>query len=102
MSNDPNVHVTDPKSMFAKVEKVEGGWKISPVSPGTTKLTATLADQTASMAIEINGDGAAAARSSAGNSPAFRRRFRCGRARPKPSPPPRSIPAADKRWFPWK
>ena len=41
--------------MFVKIEKVDGGWKISPVAPGMTKLTATLGDQTATMPIEING-----------------------------------------------
>ena len=60
VSNDPNVKVTDPKSAVAKIEKVDGGWKVSPVAAGLTKLTATLDGQTAGMAIEINGGGGVA------------------------------------------
>jgi hypothetical protein len=58
VSNDPNVKVSNPNSMVAKIEKVDGGWKVSPVAPGLTKITATLGDETAGMAIEINGDAA--------------------------------------------
>ena len=60
VSNDPNVKVSDPKSEVAKIEKVDGGWKVSPIAPGMTKVTATLGDQTADMAIEINGADAGA------------------------------------------
>lgn len=58
VSNDPNVTVTDPKSAVASIEKVDGGWKVSPKAPGMTKITATLDGQTAGMAIDINGDAA--------------------------------------------
>ena len=34
VSNDPNVKVTDPNADIAKIEKVDGGWKVSPVAPG--------------------------------------------------------------------
>jgi hypothetical protein len=58
VSNDPGVNVpTDhPNPAIAKMEKVDGGWKITPVAPGLTTVTATLGDQTAKMNIEINGD----------------------------------------------
>ncbi|MGO9109380.1 MAG: Ig domain-containing protein [Thermoguttaceae bacterium] len=58
VSNDSNVKVTDPDSRVAKIEKVDGGWKVTPVAPGMTKMTAALNDQTAGMAIEILGDAA--------------------------------------------
>ena len=57
VSNNPNVQVTtSPNASVAKIDKVEGGWKVSPVGSGLTKMTAALDGQTASMAIEINGD----------------------------------------------
>ena len=56
VGNDPNVKTTDPKSDVAKIEKVDGGWKVIPVAPGLTKMTATLGDLTATMPIEFNGD----------------------------------------------
>ena len=60
VSNDPKVQITtQPDAAVAKMEKVDGGWKISPVAPGQTKAVATLDGMTAEMAIEINGDAAA-------------------------------------------
>ncbi len=59
VSNDPNVKVTEPDPRIAKIEKVNDGWRIVPTAPGMTKMTATLNDQTAGMAIEIMGDAAA-------------------------------------------
>jgi hypothetical protein len=57
VGNDPNVIVTDkPKADIAKIDKVDGGWKVTPVAPGPTKMTAALNGQSASMAIEILGD----------------------------------------------
>ena len=57
MSNDPSVQITaQPNSAIAKMDKVDGGWKISPVAPGQTKAVATLDGMTAEMQIEINGD----------------------------------------------
>ena len=58
VSNDANVKIADPKPDVVKVEKVAGGWKVSPVAPGMTKMSATLDGQTASMAIEFMGDAA--------------------------------------------
>ena len=57
VSNDPNVKITkEPNAAIAKMERVDGGWKITAVAPGTTTMAATLGDQTASMNIIINGD----------------------------------------------
>ena len=33
VSNDPNVKVTEPKAEVARIEKVDGGWKVIPVAP---------------------------------------------------------------------
>ncbi len=57
VSNDPNVKVTEPNAAVVKIEKVDGGWKIIPVAPGTTKMTALLDGQSADMAIIMLGDG---------------------------------------------
>jgi hypothetical protein len=60
VSNDPGVKITqNPDSSIAKMEKSEGGWKVSPVAAGVTTATAALDGQTASMNIEINGAGGA-------------------------------------------
>lgn len=60
VSNDPKVQITvQPNTAVAKMDKVDGGWKISPVAPGQTATVATLDGMTAQMAIEINGDAAA-------------------------------------------
>ncbi len=57
VSNDPNVKITtQPDAAVVKMEKVDGGWKISPVAPGATKAVATLDGMTAEMPIEINGE----------------------------------------------
>ncbi len=66
VSNDPNVKVTEPKADIAKIEKVDGGWKVSPVAAGMTKMTATLGDQTATMPIEFSGGDATAGTTIAG------------------------------------
>ena len=58
VSNDPNVKITaEPKPEIAKYEKVNGGWKITPVAAGMTRLSATLGDLNATMAIVLNGGG---------------------------------------------
>ncbi len=59
VSNDKNVQVKEPNPGVAKLEKVDGGWKVVPVAPGMTKMTAALGDQTADMGIEILGDATA-------------------------------------------
>ena len=60
VSNDPKVKITtQPNAAVAKMEKVDGGWKVSPVAPGHTAAVATLDGMTAEMQIEINGDAAA-------------------------------------------
>ena len=56
VSDDPNVKVTEPNGTVVTIKKVPGGWQVNPVSPGTTKMTATLGDQTAGMQIDILGD----------------------------------------------
>jgi hypothetical protein len=59
VGNDPNVKITSqPDAAVAKMEKVDGGWKISPVAPGQTAAVATLDGMTAEMKIEINGEPA--------------------------------------------
>ena len=41
VSNDPGVQITKPaKDGIAKMEKIDGGWKITPVGPGLTVVTA--------------------------------------------------------------
>ncbi len=54
VSSDPNVKMTEPNSTVAKVEKVEGGWKVSPIAPGMTKITATLGALAVTMPIEVD------------------------------------------------
>jgi hypothetical protein len=57
VSNDPGLQITkEPNPAVAKMEKVDGGWKISPVAPGVTTVAAKLGDLTAQMNVEINGD----------------------------------------------
>ncbi len=59
VSNDPAVEITrQPNPSIAKIEKVNGGWKITPVAPGVTTVAAKLGDLTAQMNVEINGDAA--------------------------------------------
>jgi len=80
VSDDPNVKIAQPPNpAIAKMEKVDGGWKVSPVGPGVTTVTASFEDANANvaadadgkrvlkakMAIEING-GAAAGTPAAG------------------------------------
>ncbi len=60
VSDDANVKIAqnaDPS--IAKMEKVNGGWRISPVAPGQTSAAASFNGQTASLSIEINGEGGA-------------------------------------------
>ena len=46
--NDPGVQITkEPNPAIAKMEKVDGGWKITPVAPGVTTVAAKLGDLTA-------------------------------------------------------
>jgi hypothetical protein len=57
VSNDPSVEITkQPNPTIAKMEKVDGGWKISPVGPGVTTVAAKFGGLTAQMNVEINGD----------------------------------------------
>ena len=57
VSNDTAVEITrQPNQSIAKMEKVNGGWKITPVATGVTTVAAKLGDLTAKMNVEINGD----------------------------------------------
>jgi hypothetical protein len=57
VSNDSRVQITSPPNAeIARLEKVDGGWKINHVGPGHTKMSATLDGQTADMDIDIMGE----------------------------------------------
>jgi hypothetical protein len=57
VSNDPNVKITaEPRPDVARLQKIDGGWKLNHAGPGLTKMSATLDGQTADMGIEIMGD----------------------------------------------
>jgi hypothetical protein len=59
VSNDPGVQITtESNPAIAKMEKVDGGWKITPVAPGVTTVAAKLGELTAQMNVEINGEPA--------------------------------------------
>jgi hypothetical protein len=58
VSNEAKI-TSEPKAEVARLEKVDGGWRIHHVAPGLTKVTATLDGQSAEMGIEIMGDAVA-------------------------------------------